>query len=219
MITKRKWYFILVIIAFLAVGLLSLGPIMSDVEQPKYQVIYTQQPFEMRTYEPVIIAEAIVKGERKEAISEGFSILADYIFGNNSVSEKVSMTAPVGQQQSQKISMTAPVSQQAIDDEWIIHFVMPSQYDMDTLPKPNNERVNIKEIPATSFAVIRFRGSNTDENVHLHEQKLKEYLSERTIEPLSSPIYAFYNPPWTLPLMRRNEVMIEVDISQVQRKN
>ena len=76
-----------------------------------------------------------------------------------------------------------------------------------------------KEIPATTFAVIRFRGSNTDDNVHLHKQKLREYLSENKVEPLSSPIYAFYNPPWTLPLMRRNEVMIEVELSQFQENN
>lgn len=206
----------LIIVALATVGLVSLGPIMSNVEQPQYQVIHTEKPFEIRLYEPVIIAEAAVKGERKAAISEGFSILADYIFGNNSVNEKVSMTAPVGQQQSQKISMTAPVSQQAIDGEWVVHFVMPSKYDLDTLPKPNNKQVNIKQVPSKTYAVIRFSGSNTNDNVLLHQKRLEEYLSEHKLEPLSSPMYAFYNPPWTLPFMRRNEVMVEVDTSQIK---
>lgn len=204
-----------IVVALVVVGLVSWGPIMSNVEQPAYQVVSTEQPFELRMYEPVIIAEVAVKGERKQAISEGFSILADYIFGNNAVNEKISMTAPVEQQQSQKISMTAPVSQQAKDNEWVVNFVMPSKYDLDTLPMPNNNQINIRQIPSKLFAVVRFSGSNTNENVYHHEQKLQEYLSVNNIDVLSSPVYAFYNPPWTLSFMRRNEVMIEVDKAQL----
>jgi hypothetical protein len=212
---KRTWLIVVILVALVVVGLVSLGPMMSNVEQPRYQVVSTEQSFELRMYEPVIIAEVAVKGERKQAISEGFSILADYIFGNNAVNEKISMTAPVEQQQSQKISMTAPVSQQARDSEWVVNFVMPSKYDLDTLPRPNNNQVNIRQIPSKLFAVVRFSGSTTNENVYRHEQKLQEYLSANKIDALSSPVYAFYNPPWTLPFMRRNEVMVEVDVSQL----
>lgn len=208
-----------IIVALVVVGLVSSGPIMSNVEQPAYRVVSTDQSFELRMYDPVIIAEVIVKGERKQAISEGFNILADYIFGNNSVNEKISMTAPVEQQQSQKISMTSPVSQQAKGNEWVINFVMPSKYNLDTLPMPNNNQVNIRQIPSRLFAVVRFSGNNTNENVYRHEQKLQQYLAANKIDALSSPVYAFYNPPWTLPFMRRNEVMIEVDASQLTEIN
>ena len=203
----------IIIIALIAVGLVSVGPIMSNVEQPNYEVIFADNNFEIRTYDPVIIAEVVVRGERKAAINDGFKLLADYIFGNNSVNEKVSMTAPVSQKQSEKISMTAPVSQQEVGGEWAVHFIMPSSYNLNTLPKPNNQLVKIKQMPEKSFAVIQFAGSNTNDNLRVHENTLKEYLLKNEIASLSSPVYAFYNPPWTLPFMRRNEVMIEVEAS------
>lgn len=187
-------------------GLTLWAPIVSSVEQPKYQVIFSEENIEIRIYKPMIIAEVIVQGEREDAISEGFRYLADYIFGNN-----ISMTSPVTQQQSQKIAMTAPVSQQVDNKGWAVNFVMPSQYSLETLPRPNNDKVIIKEVPSKTFAVIRFSGMNTNKNIATHEDKLQQYISENKLDSLSEPVYAFYNPPWTLPFMRRNEVMIEVD--------
>ena len=186
------------------------GPIVSNVEQAKYTVVDSKDTIEVRDYAPQIIAQAEVSGERKEAISNGFRVIADYIFGNNKSSKKVAMTAPVMQQDSEKIAMTAPVMQTGTDNKWTVAFVMPNEYTLDTLPKPNNELVKLVDVPAKRFVAIRFTGMANDKTLQEQTEKLTTYIKSHNFNAISSPAYAFYNPPWTLPFMRRNEVMIEV---------
>ena len=208
---KKKWTMITSIIALiLIVGVLA-GPVMSDVEKPDYKVIQSEQNIEIRQYEPMIIAEVEVDGKREDAIGDGFRLLADYIFGNNTVQQVISMTAPVQQKENQKIAMTAPVQQQSTGKSWRMSFVMPSKYSMDSLPVPNNNRVRLKEILTKKFVVIEFSGTNSNENVTEHENQLMNYIEENQIKINDSPKYAFYNPPWSLPFLRRNEVMIEIN--------
>lgn len=199
-----------IIAGVLVLGAGLAGPIASNVEKPDYKVISSDGNIEIREYTPMIVAETGVKGERDKAISEGFGIIADYIFGNNLASEKVAMTAPVIQQKSEKIAMTAPVSQQRDGEIWLVRFVMPSGYTMETLPKPTNPAVILKEVKSKRFAVIRFSGIAGKRSLGSHEEKLKAYILSKNLNAVSAPTYAFYNPPWTLPFMRRNEVMIEV---------
>ena len=207
---KKKWTMITSIIALiLIVGVLA-GPVMSDVEKPDYKVIQSEQNIEIRQYEPMIIAEVEVDGKREDAIRDGFRLLADYIFGNNTVQQVISMTAPVQQKENQKIAMTAPVQQQSMGKSWRMSFVMPSKYSMDSLPVPNNNRVRLKEILTKKFVVIEFSGTNSNENVTEHENQLMNYIEANQINIIGSPKYAFYNAPWTLPFLRRNEVMIEI---------
>jgi hypothetical protein len=106
--------------------------------------------------------------------------------------------------------MTSPVQQQLAGKSWQISFVMPSEYSMESLPVPNNNRVRLKEILAKKFVVIEFSGSNSNENVIGHENQLMKYIKANQINIIGSPKYAFYNAPLTLPLLRRNEVMIEI---------
>ena len=120
------------------------------------------------------------------------------------------MTAPVIQQPSEKISMTAPVIQQGAGTSWKVRFVMPANYTMSTLPKPNNSAVKLEEIPGKRYAVIRFSGTSREENLKENEKKLKNFISNKQLKPLSEATYAFFNPPWTLPFLRRNEVMVEI---------
>ena len=205
---KKKWTMTTSIIALiLIVGVLT-GPVMSNVEKPDYKVIQSEQNIEIRQYEPMIIAEVEVDGKREDAIRDGFRLIADYIFGNNTVEQNISMTAPV--QQKEKIAMTSPVQQQLAGKSWQISFVMPSEYSMESLPVPNNNRVRLKEILAKKFVVIEFSGSNSNENVIGHENQLMKYIKANQINIIGSPKYAFYNAPLTLPLLRRNEVMIEI---------
>ncbi len=208
---KKKWIMILAIIAIILVGGILSGPIMSDVEIPNYQIIHAEDNMEIRRYEPMIIAEVEMNGEREGAIGDGFRLLADYIFGNNTMQQDSSKTTPVPQQMNQKIAMTAPVQQQSSGASWKISFVMPSEYTIGNLPKPNNDQVTLRAIPAKQFAVIRFSGTNSDTNIKENERKLMEYVQANDIEVIGSPKYAFYNPPWTLPVMRRNEVMMEIE--------
>lgn len=192
------------------IGAISWGPIVSNVEQAKYTVTEVHGNIELRDYAPMIIAEVEVQGVRKEAINKGFRLVADYIFGNNKSNVKVAMTAPVVQEQSEKIAMTAPVSQQAEGDNWKVHFVMPSSYTMETLPKPNNSLVKIKEIDGKSFVAIRFSGVAGEENLKKNTEELQKFITDNNYKSQSVPTYAFFNPPWTLPFLRRNEVMIEI---------
>lgn len=186
------------------------GPIMSNVEQAKYEVKQTEGAFELRDYAPMIVAEVSVSGDREEAINEGFRLIADYIFGNNTTSQKVDMTAPVIQQSSEKIAMTAPVMQQPAGNLWTVRFVMPSAYSLEKLPKPNNAKVMIKVIPRKRFAVIRFSGTATREKLSLKTEELMKQVELKKLNTDASPVYAFFNPPWTLPFLRRNEVMVEL---------
>ena len=124
---------------------------MSKVEQPKYQVVESSGNIEIRDYAPMIVAEVDMPGERRDAIGKGFRIIADYIFGNNTAAQKVPMTAPVTQQDSEKIAMTAPVTQQGDGSTWRVRFIMPSSYTMDTLPKPHNPAVKLKEIASQAL--------------------------------------------------------------------
>ena len=183
---------------------------MSDVEKPKYQVTSLADSIELRSYDPMIVAAVQVNGKRKEAIREGFRILADYIFGNNTLEQNISMTAPVQQQSGETIAMTAPVQQQKNSNFWTISFVMPKMYTLKTIPKPNNKEVILNEVPAQKFIAIRFSGTNSDDNIEQHERTLFNFIKQNKIKVMGESKYAFYNPPWTLPFMRRNEIMMQI---------
>jgi DNA gyrase inhibitor GyrI len=202
------WWIALAGVVVLAAAL--WGYIVSNVEQPKYEVVETERDIEIRDYPAMIVAEVNVSGERNQAIGEGFRIIADYIFGNNLSSHKVAMIAPVTQQASEKIAMTAPVTQQADGNSWQVRFVMPASYTMESLPKPNNPAVKLKEIVGKRVAVIRFSGLAGEESLKRHTDQLTAFVRAKQLTFASVPAYAFYNPPWTLPFLRRNEVMIEV---------
>ena len=199
-----------IIAAVLVIAAVSWGPLMSNVEQAKYDVVENHGKIEIRDYAPMIVAEVSVSGNREDAVSNGFRLIADYIFGNNKTSQEVAMTAPVIQQPGEKIAMTAPVTQQGGDDSWTVRFVMPASYSMQTLPRPNNPDVTLKEIAQKRFAAIRFSGIAKDKALETQAMKLQDFINDRNLVPLSEPTYAFFNPPWTLPFLRRNEVMVEV---------
>lgn len=207
---KKAWKVITAGIGVLVIGGVMAGPIMSDVESPKYEVVAADGDIEIRHYQPMIIAEVIVSGERDNAIRNGFRLLADYIFGNNRVEQDIAMTAPVQQQESLQMAMTAPVQQQLSGQSWKVSFVMPSQYTVDSLPKPNNGLVTIKELPSRQFVVVRFAGNSSDENINAHKKELRTYIQDQQLDVVGEPKLAFYNPPVTLPFFRRNEVMLEL---------
>lgn len=185
-------------------------------EEPKFTLLEKDQFFELRLYEPKILAEVLVSGTMREASSKGFRLIADFIFGNNIAtsgkSEKISMTAPVLiEPHAEKISMTAPVNVEQYGAGWKVNFVMPRQYTLETLPKPNNPLVKIKPIPAKKFAVIQFSGLVDAEKVAKKVTDLEQWISTKQLKVLGNAELAIYNPPWTLPFLRRNEVMIEVE--------
>ena len=183
---------------------------MAKVEEAKYEVVSATGDFEIRSYEPMIVAEAVTEGDRKTAINEGFRLIAGYIFGNNDERSKVAMTAPVQQQRRGPIAMTAPFAQQNTASGWSVHFVMPSDRTLATLPLPNDPRVTLKSLPARQFAAIRFSGLARDAIIDEKTEELRRFAKQRKLDTRGEPLLGFYNPPWTLPFFRRNEVLLEI---------
>jgi len=192
------------------------------IEEPSFKVIAKSGTFELRQYAPMLVAETLVDGDMDDASSAGFRKIADYIFGNNQVqagtsSTKIAMTAPVTMEpQSQKIAMTAPVAlipaeNMAASQQWRVHFVMPSQYTMGSIPKPKNPDVKLREIPGKLFAVNSFTGFNTQSRIQAKTDELSAWIGQKNLKSLGQTQLARYDPPWTLPMFRRNEVMIEVE--------
>lgn len=215
---KLKTYFLLICSLLLSLK----APIVMAIEEPSYQVLKQSEPFELRQYESQLIAEVTVQGSLSEASNKGFRLVADYIFGNNQVShaasnqsEKIAMTAPVViEAQSSKIAMTAPVVVEkkgaSEQQQWTLYFVMPKSYRMDNLPKPNNPQVQIKEIKNKKVAVIRFSGWVDEEKLADRTAELQTWMKQEQLMAIGDPQLARYNPPWTLPWWRRNEVFIPV---------
>lgn len=194
--------------------LLGMGNAMA-IEEPKYSLTEKSNNFEIRAYDAMVVAETLVDGNLDQASSVGFKRIADYIFGNNTsrngVSEKISMTAPVTLGlKNEKISMTAPVSMTQDSGKWRIYFVMPSKYTFETLPTPNNKAVTLRALPARNFAVLRFSGLAGEEKTAKKIEELLTWLKTKNIQPIGSSELARYNPPWTLPFLRRNEILVQI---------
>jgi hypothetical protein len=147
--------------ALISIALIFTGAAMA-IEEPKYSVVEKEPPFEIRSYAPMIVAEVQVDGDLDGASGQGFRLIAAYIFGQNQVSEKIAMTAPVNVEekipQSAKIAMTTPVGIESKAGKWTVSFVMPAEYTMESIPKPINPQVQLRQIPAVKKAVISFTG-------------------------------------------------------------
>ena len=215
--------------AAIFISLLCASQLAMAIEEPSYKVIAKSDTFELRQYAPMLVAETLVDGDMDDAGSTGFRKIADYIFGNNQVqtgtsSTKIAMTAPVTMEpQSQKIAMTAPVALIPTENigaskQWRVHFVMPSQYTMNTIPKPKNADVKLREIPGKLFAVNSFTGFNTQSRIQAKTDELNVWIGQKSLKVLGQTQLARYDPPWVLPVFRRNEVMIEVEDVKEQSK-
>jgi len=196
------------------------------IEEPKYKVLNQDAGFELRQYAPLIVAETWVDGDMDAASNKGFRVIADYIFGNNKApqstqSSKIAMTAPVTlapDAQPLKLDMTAPVSlQPAVEastwvqtQRWRVQFVMPDKYTLESLPIPNNGAIKLREVPAKTVAVAKYSGLNTDSRIRKETQALTDWVQARKLVPSGPPQLARYDPPWVLPMLRRNEIQLEI---------
>lgn len=189
-----------------------------NTEEPRYQSIATLGPVEIRQYAPRLAASVSVQGDEIAARSAGFRMLARYIFGANTASASIGMTAPVAQatnkqvaQAATAIAMTAPVAQ-AKDPAgaWVVTFYMPSSYTRATLPHPLNPQIRLHEVGAETEAVYRFSGTPTAAAVASAQAILAQHLAGSAWVAAGEPAAQFYDPPWTLPWLRRNEVTVAV---------
>lgn len=189
-----------------------LGSPAMAVEEPAFKIVLHDGNFEIRDYPALVVAEVTVPGGQKEAAGKGFRLLAGYIFGGNKRRQSIAMTAPVAQAPSnEKIAMTAPVTQIANAGNWTVRFTMPSSYTLDTLPEPNDPKVQLRVLPAERVAVLRFSGVAKVGDVDAKSAELISTTQARHLRAIGPVSLAQYNPPWTPWFMRRNEVMIAVE--------
>jgi len=193
-------------------GLATLLPdVASAVEEAEYRVLQKDGVFELREYAPTIVAETVVEGRFEEAGSRAFRKLFRYIDGNNVAQQEIAMTAPVSQgPASEKIAMTSPVGQQASDDGWVVSFMMPSSYSMDTIPQPSDPAVRLRAVPAHRAAAIRYSGFWSEARYLEHLQELTAWIERQGLDTAGDPVWARYDPPFKPWFMRRNEILIPV---------
>jgi len=196
----------------LLLGLSLTGACAIATDEPSFTVSLAQGDFELRDYPALVVAEVSVTGDRTQAASQGFRLLAGYIFGGNTARQEIAMTAPVMQAagDGQKIAMTAPVLQSGGNGNWVIRFIMPSGSMLDTLPKPNNPKVQLKAVAPARMAVIRFSGLARQDKIAAKTEALLGFVKARHLNAAGPTSLAQYDPPWTLWFLRRNEVMIPI---------
>lgn len=201
---------------YILVGIILLwsvwGYFASRVENTPYSVIESKKEYEVRLYPAHIVAQTTVKGTYKEALNQGFHIIAGYIFGGNTKKESIAMTSPVVEKKttSESIAMTAPVMATIEGESHTVVFGMPKSYTLETLPTPNDSRVEIVTIPEKKMAVIRFSWFRTDARVQSKKQELLDILKKENVLVVGEPQYAGYNGPGTPPWMIRNVVLVEI---------
>lgn len=176
--------------------ILSGGTAMAT-EEPTYDVLLETRHYEVRRYQPYIVAEVDVDEEFERAGASAFRVLAAYIFGDNEPQQKMNMTAPVESAES--------------DAPYTYSFVMERKYTMESLPKPTNPDIRLVQRPARIMAVHRYSGGWSEERYREHEQTLLDALAADRVGTKGAPVFARYNAPFTPWFLRRNEIMVEID--------
>lgn len=176
----------------------SVGTVVGirTVEEPAYRCEQLTKYVQIRHYGPRIAAETVVDNDETLARNEGFRRLAGYIFGGNRGGDRIAMTAPVGSTSS--------------SPGWVIRFYMPAGKVLEALPVPNDERVRLVGVPDESVAVLRFTGNPTPDAIAARTAELRQELRAYGFETVGQPVTWLYDPPWTIPWRRRNEVAIGI---------
>jgi hypothetical protein len=184
------------------------------LEEPAYQTQLQEGNFEIREYASYLVAEVFMEGEDfDEASGDGFRILADYIFGNNLSRSSAVQMAGKAEAASENIAMTAPVKmdQGEQPDQWRMAFSLPSKWNLETAPVPNDQRVKLREVLPERMVVLQFSGRMGAHDLEEKEQELRQWATKQGITVVGSVRTARYDPPWTLPFLRKNEVQLKVE--------
>jgi hypothetical protein len=184
------------------------------IEEPSYTLVEKREGYEIRDYASYVVAEVEVEGDMHEALRSGFRQLAGYIFGGNTTQSSIAMTAPVMDtaKLSENISMTVPVMDTLSNSgKHIVAFTMPSAYTLESLPKPDNANVRFRVVEKTKRAVLRYSWYATETRVDVKKKSLIELLTRDGYTMKWDIVSAQYNPPLSFPLLRRNEVMVDIE--------
>jgi len=177
---------------------------------PDYRVLVTDGDFELRAYPDIVVAETMIEGPRKEALSQGFRALADYIFAKSRDGEELPMTVPVLQDSGQASAAEGVMFDDTVEGRWRVRFVMPEGREPGDLPEPP-AGIELVEVPARRVAAIKFSGVADDDRLIEHEDLLRGWLQRRGEDVAREPEYAFYNSPMIPPPLRRSEVLLPLD--------
>lgn len=193
------------------------------IEEPQYTVesVIETDAIEIRRYAAYVVAEVRVPGPASEAGNQGFSLLGGYIFGKNKGDRRVAMTAPVTQSpEPVKIAMTAPVAQSPVgptatspDGGFLVQFMMPSAYTLDTLPEPLDPRVQLKPVAPQRMLVLRYSGSWSATHYEAQLSRLQAVADRLGVAVVGAPVYARYNGPWVPWFLRRNEIWLPLALA------
>jgi hypothetical protein len=199
-----------------ALGLLCVifsGNLGMAIEEPPYEIELKMEDYEIRRYQKIIVAETLVQADFEDAGNAAFRILADFIFGKNQSQSKIAMTSPVTQQpSSERISMTAPVTQTKMNDNYLVQFVMPKEYTLDSLPQPLDSRITIREVPARRIAVHQYSGGWSEAKYQKELAKFLAVLAKDKVETVGEPTLSRFNSPFSLWFLRRNEIWFDLPI-------
>ena len=201
------------VVAGAAVGAAALGGALiyyfreKATPGPTYRTLESDGEFEIRSYPEMTVAETIVEGPRRESLSEGFRILADYIFAKSRPGEELPMTVPVLQDGGNPMASDPPMFDDEVEGAWRLRFVMPDDRQIDDLPSPPGD-ITLVTLPARKLGAVKFAGSASDGQLEKAEDRLRGWLARRGEHPETQPEFAFYNSPMIPPPLRRNEVLI-----------
>jgi hypothetical protein len=182
---------------------------------PAFTVIAEDGPAEIRAYAPMIVAEVTVEAPSvAEAANAGFRPLANYIFGGNKPRQKIAMTSPVtAAPKGQEIAMTAPVTaaESSAAGRYVVRFIMPAEWTMDTLPAPANPDVRLVPVPGRTLAAYRYTGNDSEKKREKAEAALRAFAESGGYTVTGEPEWAGYDAPFVPFFLRRYEVMLPVE--------
>ena len=199
-------------------GVLITAPAAQALEQPQYTIVQKSELYEIRKYEPYIVAEVVVPGPESEAGGQAFSLLGGYIFGKNKGERKLEMTAPVVQTpiaapvSSTKIEMTAPVVQTPTQNGFLVQFMMPTAFTLATLPEPTDTKVKLRQVAGKTVAALQYSGGWSQSNYDEHLTILKTALLKDGVQTQGEPMYSRYNGPMTPWFLRKNEIWFNIQL-------
>jgi hypothetical protein len=181
------------------------------IEEAAYKSIFNEKIFEIRKYEPHLLAEVEINGDFEEVGSKAFKKLFRYISGENISQKKIEMTAPVSQVQGSKnVSMTSPIIQKEHNGKWVVSFMMPSNFTINKLPRPKDSDIQLRKASSSYRASVKYSGSWSEKNYLQYLGLLNEWVSKQKLKVIGKPIWARYDAPYVPWFFRRNEILIPI---------
>ena len=179
-------------ILVILISILTLSSQAMAYEEANYEIVKENKEYEIRKYSDRLVIET------NSIEGNGFRKLFNYISGNN--------------EESQEIKMTVPVTQEIKNGSMTMQFYLPLKFNKDNAPKPSNSDIKILNIEGGYYAVIKYSGRSSDKNFLKNKNILEKQLKQDNITIISPPIRASYNSPFTLPMLKRNEVMYRINL-------